>query len=472
MIVRPRRRGHGTATGTMAETRFQQTEEKVLALLESGRHKELRGLLSQYQPTEIAEDFEAFSPDQQIVLLGQMSTEQAVDVFECLEEPHQQELLDRLPPERQATFLREMEPDERADLFQELPEELAAEFLALLPRKDKEEVRELVSYEAHTAGGLMTPEFAWVSPDMTVADAIGKFRQNYADLEMVYYIYVLDAGGRLVGLVSMRQLLLRDPHARIEEIMFRNVISVTPDTDQEEVAQILTLYDFLALPVADESRQMLGIVTFDDIADVMEEEAGEDLERFGAVLPSELSYERTSIWDHVRRRAPWLVTLLLLSSVSGFVIAYAEGHVLEFALLVTLFPMLTATAGNAGTQVATLMIRGLATGEIARGDIWPVLWKELFVGLAIGVVLAVLGFGRAMLGGNPEVWLFLGFSVGAALIAMLLIANLMGALLPLMFHMFGWDPALMSSPLLATITDILSAIVYFSTAYFVSICVF
>ncbi|KPL11184.1 hypothetical protein AMJ85_04315 [candidate division BRC1 bacterium SM23_51] len=464
----------------MAETRFARIADDVRDLLRAERYEGLGDLVGQYQPTEIAEDLEVFSPDEQFALLRQLPTTQAVDILECLDEPLQIELLKRFHQQRQAAFLRAMEPDDRADLFQALPEHLAAKFLAMLPREEKEKVRELVSYGPTTAGGLMTTDFASVSPEMTVAQAIQRFRLNYADLEMVYYIYVLDGDSRLVGVVSIRQMLLREPDERIEAIMFRNVISVRPDTDQEEVAQILTLYDFYALPVVEESKHMLGIVTFDDIADVMSDEATEDLERFGAVLPSEQSYGKTSVWAHVRRRVPWLFALLVLSSISGFVISHAQGRYFTgdesgfvlFGLLVALYPMLTATAGNAGTQVATLMIRGVATGEISAKDRWQVLWKELLISLAMGAVLAVLAFARSMMGADQAHWLFLGCSVGAALVAMLIIANLTGALLPLLSERLGIDPALMSGPLIATIIDILSAVVYFAIAALVVMKIF
>jgi len=466
------RRGCAAKAGTMTETRFTPITESVRSLIDAGDYEGLRHLLEQYQPTEIAAEFENFSPDEQIAILRQLPTERAVDIFECLEEPLQMELLNRLRRERQAAFLREMEPDERADLFQALPDELARKFLALLPREEKEDVRELLGYGPATAGGLMTTEFAWVEPEMTVAEAIEKFRNEYAELEMVYYIYVLDKEQRLVGLFSLRQLLLHSPQEKIKDIMFRNVISVAPDTDQEEVARILTLYDFYAIPVVDERKRMLGIVTFDDIADVLSDEATEDLEKFGAVLPSERSYTRTPIWDHVRRRVPWLVILLALSSVSGFIIRHAQHRYLTggqenfilFGMLVALYPMLTATAGNAGSQCAVTMIRGLATGEIKPEDQWEVIRRELIIGFGMGVILAGLGFARALIGSDRQHWLFLGCSVGAALVAMMIIANLMGVIFPLFFEKIGLDPALISGPLIATLMDMISATVYFSMA--------
>lgn len=454
----------------MAETRFAKVADEVRRLLREGRHEQLAALLAQYQPTEIAEDFDNFTPEEQLVLLAQMPTERAVDVFECLDEPLQKELLGRFGRERQVTFLREMEPDERADLFQSFPKKLFAKFLAMLPREEEREVRELVGYEPTTAGGRMTTDFAWVSPDMTVGEAIKKFRENYADLEMVYYVYVLDERRRLVGLLSIRQLLLHDPNEKIEDIMFRNVISVTPETDQEEVANILTLYDFYALPVVDESKRMLGIVTFDDVADVMSEEATEDLEKFGAVLPSDMPYERAGIMEHVRRRVPWLLGFLVLSSISGFIIVKAEqryhsqGTFLLYGMLVALYPMLTATAGNAGSQVAAQMIRAIATGEIREADRWRVLAKEFWVSIVMGVVLGALAFVRAMMTSDRQHWWFIGTSVAGALVAMLLIANAMGAMLPLLLKRLGFDPALMSGPLIATLIDIFSAVVYFGTA--------
>jgi len=465
----------------MAETPFGQVLDQVRDLLEAGDIDALRALVAPYQASEIAEDLELLTPDEQVALLRRLPEDFATDIIEYLDEAHQVELLERFRPAHQAAVLREMEPDERADFFQALPEELADKFLDMLPRAEKEEVRELVAYGPDTAGGRMTPEFAWVLPEMTVADAIAKFRQTYADFEMVYYMYVLDGQQRLVGLLSIRQLLLHEPGERVQDIMFKHVVSVKPNTDQEEVAQILTLYDFLALPVVDDWNRMLGIVTFDDVADVMSEEAGEDLERFGALLPSEQSYDRSSIWDHIRRRVPWLAFLLLVSSISGFIIRFAEQayfgigtdagatrsateSLMLFTLLFALYPMLTGAAGNAGTQAATVMIRGMASGEIGPGDRWRALRKELLIGLLMGILLAVLGFVRAMLGADRSHWLFLGASVGVALIAMLLIANLMGALLPLLSERLGFDPAVMSGPLIATLTDILSATVYFSIA--------
>lgn len=459
----------------MAESRFLEVVPEIKELLAEENWPGLNLILGDWQPAEIAEAWDAFTLEEKLAILRHFEVSHAVDIFENLDTERQIRLLQHLREERATALLDEMAPDERADLFAEFPPPLAERFLRRMEAEEAQDVRDLLRHEPDTAGGLMTTDFAWAPAEATVAEAIEMLRENFQGTELVYYVYVLGEGRKLLGVVTLRQLIQAPPSTRLGDIMFTNLVTLPADMDQEEVAREAALYDFLALPVVDGQGRMLGIVTHDDVVDVLEEEAGEDLEKFGALIPGdeEAGYLAMPVVRHIRARIPWLIALLFLGSVSGFLLLHFERTMqgefdpIWYVLLLSLTPMLCGTAGNAGTQAATVVIRALATGELDLRAIGRVLRKELLVGMSMGAILALCGFARSLLSPQavsvPQAVVF-GTVVAVSVFFTITYATTTGALLPLLFKRLRLDPAVMSGPLLATVNDSIVIVIYFTVA--------
>ncbi len=456
----------------MADSRFLESVPEIQVLIAEGNWAGVNLLLGDFHPAEVAEHWETFTREERLAILRHFHVATAVDVLETLEHERQIRLLQSLREERATALLEQMAPDERADLFAEFPPALAERFLRLMEAEEAEDVRELLTHDPETAGGIMTTDFTWVPREASVGDAIRRVRENFRDTELVYYLYVLDEAEHLVGVMTMKDLLLGDDAAPVAEIMHTNLVTIPADRDQEEVAREGALYDLLALPVVDEAGTMLGIVTHDDLADVIEEETTEDIEKFGAVIPAdeERPYLSISVLSHCRARIPWLVILLFLSSISGvMVLHYDEVVRAQFdpvwvILLLSLAPMLMATAGNAGTQSATVVIRDLATGDLELGEIGGVFLKELAIGLLMGLILAACAFARALVTHTAslrEASVFGGI-IATAIFVTMIFATTAGALLPLLVKRARLDPAVMSSPLIATLIDNIAILIYFT----------
>jgi magnesium transporter len=460
----------------MAENRFLEVVPDIKELLAEQNWPGLNLILGDYQPGEVAEAWEEFTLEERLAILRHFEVAHAVDIFENIDHGSQILLLESLREKRATALLDEMAPDERADLFAEFPPRLQERFLRLMETKEAQDVRELLAHAPDSAGGLMTTDFAWVDAGATVGDAIRRIRENFRDTEAVYYVYVLGPDDHLEGVVTLKQLLLAEPETPIRELMRANLITIDADMDQEHVAREAALCDLLALPVVNARGRMLGIVTHDDVMDVVDEEAGEDIELFGAVIPGEegRDYLSTPVLEHCRARIPWLVVLLFLGSVSGFLIIHFERvmksgfDIVWYGLLFSLTPMLCGTAGNAATQSATVVIRALATGELDLMALGRVVRKELLVGLLMGAILALCGFGRAMIShtATVEQALVFGGIVSLSIFLAIIYATTAGAFLPLLFKRLNLDPAVMSSPLLATINDSVVILIYFSVAIF------
>lgn len=458
----------------MSESRFPEVIDDIRELIAEGNWAGLNLILGDWQATEIAESWDAFTLDEKLKILRHFEASHAADIFENLDHGRQILLLENLREEHAADLLDEMAPDERADLFAEFPPAVRDRFLRLMESQEAQDVRDLLAHAPDTAGGIMTTDFAWAPSSATVADAIQRIRENFRGVEAVYYLYVLGPGDRLEGVVTMKQLLLAEPETPLAALMRSNLITLDADLDQEEVVRTAQTYDFLALPVVNRGGKMLGIVTHDDIVDIAGEEATEDLEKFAAVIPAgeETGYLQTPVLQHCRARIPWLIVLLFLGSASGLLILHYErvfkaGFDLAwFGLVFSLTPMLCGTAGNAGTQSATVVIRAMAVGELDFAELWRVLRKELLVGMLMGGVLALCGFVRAFLSETvsyEQAFVF-GTIVAASVFVAITYATTAGAFLPLLFRRLGLDPAVMSSPLLATINDSVVILIYNSIA--------
>ncbi len=437
----------------------------------------VREAVSEFHPEDVAELLEDLSAREAVVLVRALPTETAADVVERLS-PHRQVLVfNAIDTGRAVELLREMDPDDRVDLLQELEEEDARALLSALERREPEaaeEVRELVQYEPETAGGLMTTEFASLPPDTKVWEAMEAARRfGREDMaEMLYYIYVCRQTGELLGVVSLRDLILSDPGQSLSEIMTENVFFVSAGDDQEKVAHEIARYDLAALPVVDDASRMLGVVTVDDVVDVVIEEATEDAQKMGGVVPLEDSYFETGWGEFVWKRGSWLVLLFIGQLLTATVIRNNQSALEATVELIIFIPLIIASGGNAGSQSATLVIRAMALGELRPRDWAKVFGRELLIGLSLGVALGLIGFARAWFSGETVAPIAIASAVGASILAIVTLSTIIGSLLPLAIRRAGLDPAVSSTPFIASIVDVLGLVVYFAVAQIILATVF
>ncbi|MEO0226087.1 MAG: magnesium transporter, partial [candidate division WOR-3 bacterium] len=369
-------------------------------------------------------------------------------------------LLRLMDPVRKIAVLNEMSPDDRADLFERLPAIEVKKIITLLRSDESQQAKELMAYKGNTAGGLMTVDFIKVYSGHRVNKVLNEIRKAARDLEFVHYVYVVDRFGRLKGSISLKDLIATDPRKRIKDVMNTSLVTVPLEMDQEEVAKLFSKYDRPSLPVVDRLGRIKGIITADDVLDVVQEEHTEDMQRFGASGRIE-EYLHTHPFTVARKRFFWLMILALSGFISGFVMERFTFLIQSMSTLLFFIPTLMDSGGNAGTQAATVVIRGLAIGEIKISDIWYVVWKELLTGLLLGIALGVIISIRAHLIQRDPV---LGLIVGLAMASVIIIATVLGGLLPFIFQKLGLDPALMSGPLITTILDSTTLLIYFGIA--------
>ena len=437
----------------------------------------VREAVSEFHPEDIAELLEDLSAREAVALVRALPTETAADVVEALSPRRQVLVFNAIDTGRAVELLGEMDPDDRVDLLQELEEEDAIALLAALERREPEaaeEVRELVQYEPETAGGLMTTEFAALPPETKVWEAMEAARRFGREemAEMLYYIYVCRLSGELLGVVSLRDLILSDPGQSLHEIMTEKVFKVSPFDDQEQVAHEIARYDLAALPVVDDMSRMLGVVTVDDVVDVVIEEATEDAQKMGGVVPLEESYFDTGWAEFVWKRGSWLVLLFLAQLLTATVIRENQ-NVLQATLELVLFiPLIIASGGNAGSQSSTLIIRAMAVGELRPRDWARVLGRELLIGLSLGIALGMMGFARGWFAGETVAPAAIATAVGASILAIVTLSTIIGSLLPLLIRRVGLDPAVSSTPFIASVVDVLGLIVYFAVAHVILNVVF
>jgi len=425
---------------------------------------QLGELLEEIHDEDLADLLGLLEDDEAAQILKALKAKDAAPIFERLDEETQEALVEQLGVDTMAPIVSEMAADERTDLIEALPEAVGDTLLETLEKVDPEaaaEVEELAKWPEDSAGGLMTTDYVSVPLDLTVADAIERIREVGDEAETVYYVYVLDEGERLLGVVSLRDLLLSALTAKLADVMTENVYAMSPDTDQEEVARAMAKYDFSALPVLDPSRKLLGVITVDDVIDVLTEEQTEDVQRLGAVEPIEDGYFQTSFWTFIRKRGPWLAALFISEFFTGTALRHYDEVIQAVAKLSYYVPLLISTGGNSGSQSASLIIRGLAVGDIKLGDWRRVFVREFGQGLVLGLMLATIGMLRVWMWGDG-----LGFmlTIGATLVAIPLMGCTVGSMLPLLLRRLGVDPATSSTPFIATLIDVLGIMVYFNMA--------
>lgn len=432
----------------------------IKELIENRQWHALKDALADWYPSDVAELLLDMDKSDRVLLYRAIPRHIAADVFANLEPDYQNALLTELTDQETRQLLADMSPDDRTDLLEELPAEVTRELLGFLSIEDLKEARWLMGYPEESVGRLMTPDYVAIRPDWTIRQALEHIRKTGRDSETVNMIYVVDENGRLLDDLKLRWIILADPDDNVESVMNRFIISLSAFDDREEAARKMKLYDLVALPVVDSDGSLLGIVTIDDVLDVAEEEATEDIQKAASVSPLRMSYQSASVFTLYKKRIIWLTSLIFVNLLSSGVIhAYQE----TLAAVITLaffIPLLIGTGGNTGSQSATLMIRALVTGEVRLNQWAKTVLKELSVGAALGLSLgvfsSVLGFAR----GGWEIALV----VGLTMILIVLVANLIGMTLPFILARLKLDPAAASSPLVATIVDAFGLLIYFTIA--------
>jgi len=431
----------------MEQSQIDLTIEQIRNALESGDVLEAIAALIRLHPADRAEAFSDLKDVEQASILPGLDVPTTADLLEELEDPEAADVAEGLSRERLADVLDQMEPDEAADVLGDISPELAKDMLAKM--EDAEEVLPLLGHADETAGGLMTTSFIALQPNTTASEAIEYLRGIGPDEETPYYLNVVDRQGRLVGMVGLRELVIADPNARIEKIMKRGVIHVTTDTDQEDAARLMVRYDLAALPVVTEKGILVGVITYDDLMDVLEAEATEDIYRLANVSDPELSVE-SPIRLNIRRRLPWLLVSAATAFFASWVISRFESTIAQVALLAVFQSIVSGLGGNSATQSLAIMVRAIALGEIQLRDSWRMVFKEVVTGILQGTAIGIIaGFGVYFWKGNPT----LGLILGLALLGNLLVAGLVGTTIPLILKSLNMDPALASPVLVTTVTD-------------------
>ena len=444
-------------------------DKTIKALLDEKKYQTLKDILVTMEPADIAAVFEELDEGRVPLLFRLLPKETAAETFAELEPTHQELLIRGFSDRELHELVNELYVDDAADLVDEMPANVVKRILAQANPEMRKEINEILRYPENSAGSIMTTEYVSLRPTMTVAEAIARIRRTGVDKETIYTCYVTE-GRKLLGAVSVKDLLLTvDDETPVAKIMDENVIFVSTLTDQEQVAQMLSKYNFLALPVVDTDGRMVGIVTFDDAMDVLVEETTEDIEKMAGMLPSEKTYLHSSPWDLFRHRIPWLALLMVSATFTGLIITGFENALAAQVVLTAFIPMLMDTGGNSGSQASVTIIRALSLGELEFADAPKVIWKEIQTAALCGFALALLCFAKIMLFdrlllGNSGITVLTAFVVCFTMALTVLVAKIVGCSLPMAAKKLGFDPAVMASPFITTIVDALSLLVYFGIA--------
>ena len=436
--------------------------QALLELLERRDLHALRAALLEENEVDIAEFLEELPQDKIVVVFRALPKEMAAEVFSNLEPDTQQVIIQSATDQEVSAIVEELYVDDAVDMLEELPANVVKRVLKAARPDTRKLINQFLNYPDNSVGSIMTAEFTDLKQSMTVAQAIAHIRRTGENSESVYTCYVTDAGRRLEGVLTIKELLLAQDEQLIADLMETDVITAETTEDQEEAVARMMKYDFISLPVVDKEGRLVGIVTVDDVMDVMEEEATEDFEKMAAMAPSEKPYLKTSVLSLAKHRILWLLVLMISGMITGGILGQYEAAFAAMPLLVTFIPMLTDTGGNAGSQSSTLVIRGMAVGEIQLKDFAKVFWKELRVSMLVGVVLSAVNFVRLIITypGNHMVAL----TVALALFVTVLLAKTVGGVLPMVAKLCHADPAIMAAPLITTIVDAISLVVYFRIA--------
>ena len=445
----------------MTEMRNFTTEE-LLQLAEEKQFRRLKEILTEMNEVDIAEFMEELSSEKTVAVYRTLPKEQATEVFAYLPIEQQEHIINSITDSELQYIVEDLYADDMVDMLEELPATVVKRVLRNATPETRNLINQFLNYPENSAGSIMTAEYIGLKKHMTVEQAFAYIRKNGVDKETIYTCYVTDDTRKLEGVVTVKELLMNSYETLIGDIMDENVIKVVTTADQEMVADAFHRYDFLSLPVVDHENRLVGIVTVDDAVDVMRQEATEDIELMAAVMPSEKPYLKESVFNLAKNRIMWLLVLMLSSMITGRILAEYEAAFAALPLLVTFIPMLTGTGGNAGSQSSALIIRGLTTGDVEPSDIFKVIWKEIRVGAMVGVILGLVNFIRLILTypGNTMICL----TVVLSLFFTIIMAKTIGCVLPIIAHKLKIDPAIMAAPLISTIVDSCSMVLYFQIA--------
>ena len=456
----------------MEERNYEQRREKLLELLKSRRLKSLQYELEDMNEFDIAEFLTELGEEDKLKMASVfrlLSKEQGAEVFAELDAPEQEVIINSITDKELTEIVEDMYVDDAVDMMEELPANIVKRVMRAATPETRALINQYLKYPDNSAGSIMTAEFVDLKKYMNVRESIARIRRVGEDKETIYVCYVTNAHRRLEGVVTVKDLLLSDDEDVIENIMDTNVIFVRTTDDRSEAAERISDYDLLAIPVVDKEDRLVGIVTVDDVIDVLEEEATEDFDLMAGISPSDKPYSRTGVVEMWKRRIPWLMFLMLSATFTSMIITHFEDALAKTAVLTGFIPMLMGTGGNSGSQSSTAVIRSLSIGDTEPSDILSVIWKEIRVAVLCGICLACVNFVKMlvvdrMLLGNSDVTVIVALPVSITLVFVVIFAKAVGCTLPMAAEKIGIDPAVMASPLISTITDAVSLLIYFALA--------
>ena len=447
-------------------------QPEIQSMIEARNFTALRELFSEMPPADVAEIILDLPDDDQVIIFRILPHALAADVFEYLDVEAQQKLLRGMAHEQVVSILNEMSPDDRTALLEELPSAAARQLIKLLTPEERRIAQALLGYPEGSVGRLMTPDLVAVDASWTVKEVLDYIREHGQDSETLNVIYIVDERGKLLDDIRIREFLLKPLETKVSDLMDENFIALNVTDSQEEAVNVFRKYDRTVLPVVDSAGVLVGLVTIDDMLDVAEEEATEDIQKFGGMEAMEEPYMRIPLFTMVRKRATWLVVLFLGEMLTASAMGYYEAAIAKAVVLALFLPLIISSGGNSGSQASMLIIRAMALGEVTLRDWWRVMRKELIAGLMLGCVLGTIGFLRVAVWAQfsnvygPH-WMLIAFTVGLALIGVVLWGSLSGSMLPFLLRRVGADPATSSAPFVATLVDVTGLIIYFTIALFI-----
>lgn len=420
----------------------------------------------------LREEWPHLSSEDRAIRFRQLAHDDAEDFYLSMPAREQAALFEELPRAEKRLWIRFLAPDDATDLIQELPEDMRAEVLSLVDETARREIIALLSYREDEAGGLMSPRFARVRPEMLVAEAIRYVRQQAQAVDPIHYIYVLDSHQHLMGILSLRQLFTRPAEQRVSEVMETDLVTVPDEMDQESLSRLFTQHRYVALPVIDSDKRMQGVVTLDDILDVSQEEATEDIQKLGGMEALDAPYPEVTLPQMIKKRAGWLALLFVGEMFTTTAMSQFEGEIVQASVLAIFLPLIISSGGNSGSQATTLIIRAMSLQQIRLSDWWRVFIRETLTGVSLGLILATVGFTRIMIWPNRESlytqhYMLVAVTVACSLIGIVLFGSLVGSMLPFILRRFKLDPATSSAPMVATFVDVTGLIIYFEVARFI-----
>lgn len=449
------------------EKSFDQIIEEVLDALEEKKYVKARDELLKNNEVDIAEILEEvleeLGVDSTIIVFRMLPKDVSVEVFSYLPSEDQLAIIHGITDREISYIIQELDFDDKIDVLEELPANLVDKILEKTPKEERRLINTFLNYPENSAGSLMTPDYISLQNSMTVGEALAYIKKEGMDSETVYTCYVKEAGRKLEGIVSLRALVIHDPDVKVSELMSTEYVYVNVDDDQEEVSESFKKYGFLAIPVVDKEHRLVGIITVDDILDVIEEETTEDIERMAGVMDgSDTEYLDMGVFRHAKNRLPWLILLSVSLMITGSIIEQFESTLQQVVALTFYLPLLMGTGGNTGTQAATLIIRGMSLGDIELKDALKVFWKELRISIILGLILSLFNFAKIMLIDHQSMKIAL--TVCASMLIVVMFAKLIGGMLPMLAKRLGIDPALMATPMISSLTDMVSALAYLAMA--------